>query len=117
MYKCPIFKVADLIGKRWTIVVIQEIALNGEKGFNAIIRRMGKISPKLLTARLRELERSGLVTRKVLTDSIPLRTSYALTEKGQELNGIITELRRWQAKHSPNIAGCERRECVKCSLY
>ena len=47
MYKCPVFQAADLIGKKWSIVVVQEVALNGKKGFNAIHKRMGKISPKV----------------------------------------------------------------------
>lgn len=117
MYKCPVFQVADLIGKRWMIVVIQEVALNGEKGFNAIYRRMDKISPKLLSARLRELEKIGAIIRKVLADKAPLRTSYSLTEKGRELNEVLTLLKRWQSKYSPGIIGCERKECVKCPLY
>ena len=117
MHKCPVFEVAGLLGKRWTIVVIQEIALNGAKGFNAMRSRMAKISPKLLSARLKELEKAGIAERKVVADEMPLRTSYTLTEKGKELGRIITELRKWQARHNPGMEGCERKECVSCHLY
>jgi DNA-binding HxlR family transcriptional regulator len=117
MYTCPVFGVADIIGKKWAIVVVQEVKLNGEKGFNAIHQRMAKLSPKILSTRLKDLEKEGIINRTVKTDKMPLRTSYSLTTKGQELNMIITELRRWQVKYNPKIMGCERRECVKCPLY
>ena len=117
MYSCPVFKIADLIGKKWTIVVVQEVALNGKKGFNVIHRRMAKVSPKVLSTRLKDLQKAGIINREVRTDEMPLRTSYHLTKKGEELNEIISELRRWQVKHNPGIKGCERRECVKCPLY
>ncbi|MBL7055511.1 helix-turn-helix transcriptional regulator [Candidatus Woesearchaeota archaeon] len=117
MYKCPIFQVADIIGKKWSIVVIQEVALNGSKGFNAIHHRMEKVSPKLLSQRLKDLEKFGIITKKILAGEMPVRTSYSLTKQGKELQEIITSLRKWYAKHNPNLEGCERRECVKCPLY
>ena len=115
--KCPIFQAADLIGKKWTIVIIQEAALNGKRGFNAILDRMGKISPKLLSKRLKELEEKGILQKKIFTNGVPFRTSYNLTEKGKELQEIITFLRKWQVKYNPATEGCDRRECVKCPLY
>jgi DNA-binding HxlR family transcriptional regulator len=117
MYKCPVFQVADLVGKRWTIVVIQEIALNGTKGFNAIHSRMKNVSPKLLSARLKELKNAGIISKKILANEMPARTSYSLTEKGKELNKIITDLRKWQARHTAGLENCERKECVSCHLY
>jgi len=113
MNKCPIFQIADLVGKEWTIVIIQEVALNGEKGFNAILNRMRKISPKLLSKRLKELEESGIIEKKVFANVAPFRTSYKLTKKGKELQEIITFLKKWQIKYNPDIQGCGRRECVK----
>ena len=54
MYKCQLFQVADLLGKKWTIVIIQEVALNGCKGFNAVFNKLKGISPKILSKRLKE---------------------------------------------------------------
>ena len=56
MSKCPVFQIADVLSKKWTIVLIREIALNSSGGFNAISKRMHKISPKILSVRLRQLE-------------------------------------------------------------
>ena len=117
MYKCPIFQVADLIGKRWTIVVIQEVALNGRKGFNTIHNRMRKISPKVLSKRLKELEEKGILEKKVFTDKAPFRTSYKLTKKGEDLQDIVSNLKKWYMRYSDKILGCDRKECVTCPLY
>ena len=117
MYNCPVFQVADIIGKKWAIVVIQEVSLNGEKGFNAIFNRMSKISPKLLSGRLSDLQKAGIIEKKIHAQVMPVRTSYSLTQKGIELNEIITQMRRWHVKYHPVSIECERRECVKCPLY
>lgn len=112
---CPVFKVAGLVGKKWTIVVVQEVALSGDKGFNAIKRRMRKISPKLLSRRLRELEAEGIIEKSVAGYGANARTSYRLTMKGEELQKIISLLKEW---HSANTGkACPERECVKCELY
>jgi len=117
MHKCPVFRVADLVGKKWAIVVIQEVALNGENGFNAIRKRMASISPKLLSQRLKNLETNGILKKRIITEKTPFKTEYKLTDKGRELNDIITLMRKWQVRHNPEIKGCESRECVRCPLY
>ncbi|MBS3131034.1 helix-turn-helix transcriptional regulator [Candidatus Woesearchaeota archaeon] len=117
MYSCPIFRLSDIVGKRWTIPIIQEVGLNGKNGFNAIHRRMKKMSPRLLSTRLKELENEGIIERKVVVSEIPIRTSYTLTEKGKELQQLINKMRRWYSKYHPELEGCDRRECVNCHLY
>lgn len=114
--KCPIFQSADLIGKKWTIVLLQEISANGDKGFNYIFRRLKKISPKILSRRLQEMERSGIIRRDISKKEVPLRAKYTLTEKGAELQGIIGKLREWQIKYSKEKFECNE-ECVSCQLY
>lgn len=116
LHVCPVFHAADLVGKKWSIPLIQEIALNGEKGFNAIFERMQKISPKVLSTRLNELEKEGIIQRKVFTD-IPLRTSYSLTSKGKDLQNIIGLLKEWEKKYSGELGECDKRACTECSFY
>jgi len=115
--RCPIFQVADTIGKKWTIVIIQEVSLNGKKGFNAILQRMGKISPKVLSSRLKDLEQKGVIAKKIVTDKMPVRTSYTLTTKGKELHEIITLLKIWNNKYDKTNLECDKTECVNCPLY
>ncbi len=113
--KCPIFNVADIIGKKWSIVVIQEVFLHGDKGFNFILNRTG-ISPKMLSQRLKDLESEDIAERKVDATKIPIKTSYSLTQKGKELYSIIESMKKWNSKHS-KTPDCSGKECVKCSLY
>lgn len=117
MDKCPTFQTADILGKKWTIALMQEIVLNGEKGFNAIFKRMTKISPKILARRLKELEDSGIVEKEVLSDKVPLRTKYKLTKKGEEFYKIVQQIKLWSIKHSSLPHDCMNNECVQCPLY
>ena len=114
--KCGVFNIADLVGKKWTIVVLQEIEHNGDKGFNKIIGRMKKISPKLLAQRLRELEEDGIIEKKVITDRMPVRTVYKLTKKGKDLEEVIETMRKFNFNYSNQKSLCKH-ECVACSLY
>ena len=116
MASCPIFKVADIIGKKWTIVIVQEVSINGKNGFNAMFRRMRKISPKLLSKRLKELEETGIIKKEIFAKDMPVRTSYKLTKKGKELGNIIRSLKIWGAKYEGR-PGCDRKQCVDCPLY
>lgn len=116
MSRCPVFDTTDLIGKEWTLVVLQEVALNGEKGFNFIFNRMKKISPKLLSLRLKELEADGIIQKELNTDKIPVRTKYRLTEKGEELYKITENLKMWHMKYCPHGTNCTT-ICAECPMY
>lgn len=114
---CPIFQVADIVGKKWTIVILQEIALNGDKGFNHVFERIGRISPKILSRRLKDFEKEGLIIKEILADEMPVRTKYHLTQKGKELNDILTIIKKWYVKYDSRLCDCDKRECVKCPLF
>lgn len=120
MDKCNVFQAANMVGRKWMMVVLQEISLNGNKGFNFILKRMGKISPKILSSRLKELETNGLVKKSIVNNK-PLKTRYELTQKGKDFHNIIRNIKQWNAKYSSNyssnIVECDRRECVRCELY
>ena len=74
----------------------------GSRRFNEIKRMIGGISQRMLTLTLRNLERDGLVSRKV-TPSIPLRVDYALTELGRDLLNPVAALGKWAIQHQPCI--------------
>ncbi|MBI2546475.1 helix-turn-helix transcriptional regulator [Candidatus Woesearchaeota archaeon] len=114
--ECPTSAIADLIGKKWTIVLLQEIALNRDKGFNFIHERMQHVSPKILSKRLCELEKFGII-RKQAVAGAQMRTKYRLTEKGRALYAIANDIKLWNVKYGQAPAGCEKRECVKCEFY
>ena len=91
---CPRFQYAiELIGRRW-IGAILRVLVNGPARFNEIMAAVPNLSDRLLTERLRELEREGLVTRTVSPDR-PVRVTYALTDCGRSLSEIICTIGSW----------------------
>lgn len=85
--ECPIKKTADVIEGRWTTLVIREL-LPGKKRFSEIQRALTGISPKVLTARLRLLERRQVLTRTVFA-TVPPTTEYELTPLGRHLEAVL----------------------------
>lgn len=89
---CPIAKALELLGEKWTLLILREM-LNGRSRFGELQRGLPRLSPALLTKRLKQLETSGLVVRR------PVETgtgaSYHLTEAGQEAAPIIQQLGLW----------------------
>ncbi|MDP1694301.1 MAG: helix-turn-helix domain-containing protein [Candidatus Woesearchaeota archaeon] len=116
MKQCAVFEAAELLGKKWTFPLLQQIELHGGKGFNELMRQMRTISPKILTERLKALEEQRII-KKETTEKDQARTSYFITEKGKELQKLLTQFRAWSTKYDATIAGCEERECVQCEKY
>ena len=87
---CPIAKASEVLGERWTNLVIREL-IAGSESFNDLRRGLPLISPSLLSARLKSLERAGVVKRTVDGKNV----SYSLTEAGEELKPIIMQLGVW----------------------
>ncbi|MDU0206325.1 MULTISPECIES: helix-turn-helix domain-containing protein [Paenibacillus] len=91
---CPIAKTLDVIGTKWTFLIIRDLLIEGTLRFSDLLRSMEGISPKTLSLRLKELEENGLVERKVYPE-VPPRVEYWLTEKGKRLEGVFIELKRF----------------------
>ncbi|WP_198804929.1 winged helix-turn-helix transcriptional regulator [Leptolyngbya sp. BL0902] len=87
---CPVRHVLSYIGNKWAILILGEL-FQGNRRTNEFLAALPGISTKTLTARLRELERCGLLTRTVFPE-VPPRVEYALTEKGREIQPIIAAL-------------------------
>lgn len=113
---CPLFQTTGVLGKKWTLVLLEEISRHGNKGFNELFRQMKKISPKLLAERLQTLEKQGVVSRTLVENS-PLRTSYHLTKKGEDLYKIVRLLKQWNTQYSSLESPCEQNICVECEQY
>ena len=85
-----------LIGHKWTLLIVEDL-LGGPRRFTQIERSLGSANPKMVTARLRELEAAGLVSRAIYAE-VPPRVEYALTDRGRELRPAIEALRRFGAR-------------------
>ena len=94
--KCPTYKAMKLIGRKWTLHVLQEFYLSGPRlRYNEIQRALPWITPKVLSQRLRELESEGMLKRRVLKDKVPAGVEYCLTNKGEDLEKVIEAARAW----------------------
>jgi DNA-binding HxlR family transcriptional regulator len=90
---CPVAKAMEVLDERWTLLVVRELLL-GSTRFNELRRGVPKMSPALLSKRLRALERAGVVRRAEEGG----RTSYALTPSGLELKPVVDALGSWGAR-------------------
>lgn len=96
---CPKFEAAfELLGKRWTGLIIH-VMLNGPKRFSDFQEVIPNLSPRMLTERLKELEEHGVVLRQVYPE-MPVRIEYELTDKGRDLQNVMTEVQAWASKWS-----------------
>jgi DNA-binding HxlR family transcriptional regulator len=84
---CPIEMTFKIIGKRWTVLIIREI-LKGNTQFNRFLENIEGISPKVLTERLRELERLGMIRRRIVSE-YPIRVEYTLTDMGKGFESVL----------------------------
>lgn len=88
---CPIDTTFKLVGKKFTILIIREM-MQDKTRFNQFLDSIEGINPKILSARLKEMERSGLIKRKVYSAETPVRIGYFLTEKGSALRSILDQM-------------------------
>lgn len=90
---CPVETTLTLIGDKWKVLILRDL-LPGTKRFGQLKKSIGNVSQKVLTAQLRDMEKSGLVNRKVYPE-VPPHVEYSLTELGRSLQPILDALRDW----------------------
>ena len=98
---CPTRQVLDRIGDKWTPLVMGVLE-EGTMRFSDIKRRIGGISQKMLTQTLRNLERDGLITRKVYAE-VPPRVEYSLTPLGETLTEALATIRHWAESNIDSV--------------
>lgn len=90
---CPVETTLTLISDKWKPLILRDL-LTGTKRFGELRRSVGQVSQKVLTAQLRQMEESGLLTRTVYAE-VPPRVEYSLTELGRSLKPVIDAMWRW----------------------
>ena len=86
---CPIENTFKIIGKRFTVLILRNMINSKQNKFNQLLNSIEQGNPKTLTIRLREMEKSGLIKRKVYYQETPVRIEYYPTEKGLALQPIL----------------------------
>ena len=102
---CPFARALDVVGERWTLVIVHEL-LGGARRYSDLRNGLPGIGTNVLADRLRKLERAGVVVRE--TGPVGDGVRYALTERGRGLAPAMAELRRWGAEELVDVDGTER---------
>lgn len=98
---CPVETTLMLIGDKWKVIILRDL-MGGTKRFGELKKTVGNISQKVLTANLRAMEESGLLTRKVYAE-VPPRVEYTLTETGRSLQPILDAMTTWGLEYKRNM--------------
>lgn len=90
---CPVETTLTLISDKWKVLILRDL-LTGTKRFGELKKSLGGVSQKVLTSQLRQMEASGLLTRKVYAE-VPPRVEYTLTELGYSLQPVLEAMCDW----------------------
>ena len=105
---CPIKTTLDVIGGKWKPLILFFLK-GGTKRFSDLRRSVPDVTQKMLTDRLRELERDGIVHREVYPQ-VPPKVEYSLTAYGKTLSPVLEAMAAWGIKHRGRTAGTETRK-------
>ncbi len=106
---CPVAKSLDLIGERWTLLIVRDL-LDGARRFQDLQTSLPGIAPALLSERLKVMEDHRLITRRFYSEHPP-RAEYLLTDKGRELGLVVGALASWGSRHLHPDASVVSTEC------
>jgi DNA-binding HxlR family transcriptional regulator len=98
---CPVARALDVVGERWTILILRDLLRQGPRRFQDFQESLGGVAPNTLSARLKDLEARGLIARRSYSDHPP-RLEYYLTAKGKSLGPVLKALRDWGRSHTPS---------------
>jgi DNA-binding HxlR family transcriptional regulator len=115
---CTVNRTVKYIARKWTLLILLEL-YKGEghsRRFSELKGCLAGITPKVLSARLRELEGEGLIENSFDGSSFPVRSEYSLTESGLEIVEIVKEMKRWALKWKITNIECSCQDCSECVL-
>jgi len=110
---CSVLDSAHIIGKKWSLPILEEIAFGNFHSFNTFIRKSRSITPRVLSNQLKELETAGLIKKDVSSST----TSYTLTPKGSEFHKLIKKMKKWNVKWNTVPAYCLQIPCTSCPNF
>ena len=96
--ECPLTNTLDLIGDKWTLLVIRDMLFLKKRSFNEFLESPEGIATNILTERLKRLEEHGIIEKRPYTKA-PVRYEYMLTRRGKDLRPLLIEMIRWGNTH------------------
>jgi DNA-binding HxlR family transcriptional regulator len=100
MKRCPVDNTSKLIGKKFTVLLVRNMMSNQTR-FNQFLDSIQGINPKTLSTRLKEMEKNGLIQRKIYHET-PIRIEYYLTERGKALKSVLDQMAAFSAQYCPD---------------
>ena len=116
---CPTRQSIRILGKQWTLLIIKEIyyARYQRLSFMDLSRKLKDASSKVLSERLKEMAEDGIIKRKEVPDTVPVRVLYSLTDKGRDACRIIEKFKDYGLKWGKKgeTFDCKRVDCELCT--
>ena len=103
---CPVETTLTLISDKWKVLILRDL-MNGTMRFGELKKSIGHVSQKVLTAQLRQMEDSGLLTRKVYAE-VPPRVEYTLTPLGYSLKPIMDAMWAWGEHYKEQLKEAQK---------
>ena len=97
---CPVESTLTLISDKWKVLILRDL-MPGTKRFGELKKSIGTVTQKVLTAQLRQMEASGLLTRTVYAE-VPPRVEYTLTDLGRSLRPVLDAMEAWGKAYQEN---------------
>lgn len=98
---CPVETTLTLIGDKWKVLILCDLLI-GTKRFGELKKSIGNVSQKILTAQLRAMEESGLLTRRVYAE-VPPKVEYTLADLGESLKPILDAMWNWGEEYKASL--------------
>jgi DNA-binding HxlR family transcriptional regulator len=105
--RCPAREILASIANKWTVLVLSVLTEDITR-FNELRRRVQGVTQKALTQTLRDLERLGLVSRRIYAE-VPPRVEYSLTPLGESLVKVLDDMREWTERHAAEVMQAQQR--------
>jgi len=104
---CPARAILASVANKWTVLVLSVLTEDTTR-FNELRRRVQGVTQKVLTQTLRDLERLGLVSRRIYAE-VPPRVEYSLTPLGHSLVRVLDDIKAWTETHAPEVMQAQQR--------
>ena len=98
---CPVETTLTLISDKWKVLILRDL-MSGTMRFGELKKSIGHVTQKVLTSQLRQMEESGLLTRKVYAE-VPPRVEYTLTDLGYSLKPILDAMWAWGENYKKSL--------------
>ncbi len=115
---CTVNLTVKYLTKKWTLLIILELfkGENYTRRFSELKEKLPDITAKILSERLQELEKEGIITKKVDASVVPVKSEYTLTDSGIELMDVVRGIKYWALKWKIDNIPCGSQECKLCKL-